>query len=145
MTNFFIFTALILIAISVWQITKIFELSQTKNTIMSESDIDSKRSNYNKLSQRRLSDTKRTKKRSSSILKKSTEEIPEITVPKSTLESRKKETLKVWNLLNNHHFEIVWSPLYLKDNNINYKTVEYMCSTKGGHVLSHHLKTFFII
>ena len=30
MTNFFIFTALILIAISVWQITKIFELSQTK-------------------------------------------------------------------------------------------------------------------
>ena len=32
MTNFFIFTALILIAISVWQITKIFELSQTKKT-----------------------------------------------------------------------------------------------------------------
>lgn len=31
-----------------------------------------------------------------------------------------------------------------KDNNINYETVEYMCSTKGGHVLSNHLKTYFI-
>ena len=31
-----------------------------------------------------------------------------------------------------------------KDNNINHETVEYMCSTKGGHVLSHHLKIYFI-
>ena len=43
MTNFFIFTALILIAISVWQITKIFELSQTKkinNQIADDKDND---------------------------------------------------------------------------------------------------------
>ncbi len=32
MTNFFIFIGLIFIAISVWQLTKIFELSQTKKT-----------------------------------------------------------------------------------------------------------------
>ena len=39
----FIFTALILIAISVWQITKIFELSQTKkvnNQIADDKDND---------------------------------------------------------------------------------------------------------
>ena len=43
MTNFFIFTALVLIAISVWQITKIFELSQTKkinNQIADDKDND---------------------------------------------------------------------------------------------------------
>ena len=64
------------------------ELSQTKNMIISESDLNSKRSN--KLSQKKLSNIKN---KSSSIMRKSKDKIPDINV--NTTSRTNKSSTKV--------------------------------------------------